>query len=183
MVTLHSILNDYLHGTKLCFFWVPQSLTLDQKAGHVKWRRDTLKIFNKSILIWCADKFSKQSLNFWRWGYICICKKSRVEKKKISVFFTSSKILQANKGQSELSGCLKSSNLLKFYELTFDSFISSLCKNLQLFDHPPYSPDLTLWNFALLFHVKINMKVRQFSNDEHLLRGLGQWCIIILHEM
>jgi hypothetical protein len=45
----------------------------------------------------------------------------------------------------------------------------------ELFDHPPYSPDLTLCNYHQFTYVKNWLGSQHFNNNEELLDGIKTW--------
>jgi histone-lysine N-methyltransferase SETMAR len=52
--------------------------------------------------------------------------------------------------------------------LAFENF------NWQLFDHPPYSPDLTLSDYYLFTYLKNWLRSQRFSNYE-LMEAVKMW--------
>jgi hypothetical protein len=44
--------------------------------------------------------------------------------------------------------------------------------NWKLFDHPPYSPDLTPSNYHLLTYLEDWLKSQCFNNNEYLMEGV-----------
>jgi histone-lysine N-methyltransferase SETMAR len=44
--------------------------------------------------------------------------------------------------------------------------------NWELFDHPPYSPDLTLSDYHLFTYLKNWLQPQCFSNNEELMEGV-----------
>jgi hypothetical protein len=47
--------------------------------------------------------------------------------------------------------------------------------NWELFDHPPYSPDLTPSNFHLLTYLKNCLVSQRFNNNEEMMKGVKTW--------
>jgi hypothetical protein len=47
--------------------------------------------------------------------------------------------------------------------------------NWELFDHPPYSPDLTLNDYHLFTYPKNWLGSQHFNNNEELMEGLKTW--------
>jgi len=45
--------------------------------------------------------------------------------------------------------------------------------DFQFLDHPPYSPDLTPWDFHLFPGLKKQVKVHHFSSDEEVIAAVG----------
>jgi transposase len=46
--------------------------------------------------------------------------------------------------------------------------------NWELFDHPPYSPDLAPSNYHLFSYLKDWLRSQRFNNDE-LMKGVKTW--------
>ena len=49
MKAIHTILHDHLSVRKLCSRWIPHNLTETQKQARVKWSKEMLKKFNRSV--------------------------------------------------------------------------------------------------------------------------------------
>jgi histone-lysine N-methyltransferase SETMAR len=47
--------------------------------------------------------------------------------------------------------------------------------NWDLFDHPPYSPDLALSDYHLFTNLKNWLGSQPFSNNEELMEGVKMW--------
>jgi hypothetical protein len=47
----------------------------------------------------------------------------------------------------------------------------------ELFDHPPYSPDLTLSDYHLFTYLKSWLGSQCFNNNEQLMKGVKTWLI------
>jgi hypothetical protein len=47
--------------------------------------------------------------------------------------------------------------------------------NWELFDHPPYSPDLTPSNYHLFTYAKKWLRSQRFNNNEKLMEGVKTW--------
>jgi histone-lysine N-methyltransferase SETMAR len=47
--------------------------------------------------------------------------------------------------------------------------------NWELFDHPPYSPDLALSDYHLFTYLKNWLRSQHFSNNEELVEGFKIW--------
>jgi transposase len=47
--------------------------------------------------------------------------------------------------------------------------------NWELFDHPPYSPDLTPWDYHLSIYLKNWLGSQRFTNSEKLMEGVKTW--------
>jgi hypothetical protein len=49
------------------------------------------------------------------------------------------------------------------------------CFNWELFDHPPYSPDLAPSNYHLFTHLKNWVELQWFNSNEELMEGVKTW--------
>jgi hypothetical protein len=49
------------------------------------------------------------------------------------------------------------------------------CWSWELFDHPPYNPDLVVIDFHLLTYLKAWFGSQQFNNNEELMEGVKTW--------
>jgi transposase len=47
--------------------------------------------------------------------------------------------------------------------------------NLELFDHPPYNPDLAPSDYPLFTCVKNWLRSQRFNNNEELMEGVKTW--------
>jgi histone-lysine N-methyltransferase SETMAR len=47
--------------------------------------------------------------------------------------------------------------------------------NWELFDHPPFSPDLALSEYHLFTYLKNWLRSQRFSNNEELMEGVKMW--------
>lgn len=47
----------------------------------------------------------------------------------------------------------------------------------ELVDSPPYSPDLALSDYPLIWKLKKNWKVKDFKTNDEALRGVEWFCI------
>jgi histone-lysine N-methyltransferase SETMAR len=47
--------------------------------------------------------------------------------------------------------------------------------NRELYDHPPYSPDLTLSNYHLFIYLKNWLRPQHFSNNEEFMESVKMW--------
>jgi transposase len=47
--------------------------------------------------------------------------------------------------------------------------------NWELFDHPPYSPHLTLSDYHLFTYLKNWLLSQRFNNNEELMDGVKMW--------
>jgi histone-lysine N-methyltransferase SETMAR len=47
--------------------------------------------------------------------------------------------------------------------------------NWELFDHPPYSPDLALSNYHLFTYLKNLLRSQCFNSNEELMEGVKTW--------
>jgi transposase len=47
--------------------------------------------------------------------------------------------------------------------------------NWELFDHPPYSPDLTKSDYNLFIYLKNWFQSQRFSNSEKFMEGVKMW--------
>jgi hypothetical protein len=47
--------------------------------------------------------------------------------------------------------------------------------NWELFNHPPYSPDLAPWDYHLSSYLKNWLRSHHFNNNEELLEGVKTW--------
>jgi histone-lysine N-methyltransferase SETMAR len=47
--------------------------------------------------------------------------------------------------------------------------------NRELFDHPPYSPDLAPSDYRLLACLKNWLRSQRFNNNEELIEGVKMW--------
>jgi histone-lysine N-methyltransferase SETMAR len=47
--------------------------------------------------------------------------------------------------------------------------------NWELFDHPPYSPDLTSSDYHLFTYMKNWLGSQHFNNNEELMEGIKIW--------
>jgi histone-lysine N-methyltransferase SETMAR len=47
--------------------------------------------------------------------------------------------------------------------------------NWELFDHPPYSPDLAVSNYHLFTYPKNWLGSQHFNSNEHLMEGIKMW--------
>jgi histone-lysine N-methyltransferase SETMAR len=47
--------------------------------------------------------------------------------------------------------------------------------NLELFDHPPYSPDLTLSDYHLFTYLNNWLQSQLFNSNEELMEGVKTW--------
>ncbi|XP_066996056.2 uncharacterized protein [Anabrus simplex] len=54
--------------------------------------------------------------------------------------------------------------------------------NVDVLDHPPYSPDLAPYDFALFLEVKMKLKKWRFASDEELLAACNQECENVTEE-
>jgi hypothetical protein len=46
---------------------------------------------------------------------------------------------------------------------------------LELFDHPPHSPDLAPSNYYLLTYLKNWLRSQRFNSNEKLMEGVKTW--------
>jgi len=47
--------------------------------------------------------------------------------------------------------------------------------NLDIFDHPPYSPDLAPSNYHLFTKMKVWLATQRFHTNEELMDGVNIW--------
>jgi hypothetical protein len=45
----------------------------------------------------------------------------------------------------------------------------------EVFDHPPYSPDLMPSDYHLFMHLKKSLASQSFEDDDRLKRGVTTW--------
>jgi hypothetical protein len=45
----------------------------------------------------------------------------------------------------------------------------------ELFDHPPYSPDLAPSDYHLFTYLKNWLRLQRFNSDEELMEGVKTW--------
>jgi histone-lysine N-methyltransferase SETMAR len=50
----------------------------------------------------------------------------------------------------------------------------ALLEQLELIDHPPYSPDIALSDYHLITYLKKWLRTQCFNNNE-LMEGLNEW--------
>ncbi|UYV64711.1 hypothetical protein LAZ67_3001729 [Cordylochernes scorpioides] len=192
---INTVINDHLKYRKLVSRWIPHSLTVDQKFGHVKWcnfmlEKNWMKLFlillqvtklgftiliqtqNGNLLFGALQnhfllrKFAKLEMLENKW--------SLIERQLIvtgiqqNTFQQYLKKIKPSRPRAQLRGVLLHHDNARPH--TSAQTLNLLANSgVQLVTHPPYSPDLAPWDFFFYLFLQL---VFLFPKDKLLLKEI-----------
>ncbi|CAH2012393.1 unnamed protein product [Acanthoscelides obtectus] len=179
------ILHEELGVRKLVSRWIPHLLTEEQKAAKVNWCHKTLDRFNSGnsknvysivsggeLWIYCYEPENKRQLAVWVFQGeekpTKVIRSRSVSKKMVATFYTTiclpKIITELRKINPERRINLHQGNASLHTAQKTRQYLSE--ENVELLDHPPYSPDLGPNDFFTFRKLKIRLRGRRFQSTE-----------------
>ncbi|CAH1964776.1 unnamed protein product [Acanthoscelides obtectus] len=165
-------LHEELGVRKLVSRWIPYLLTEEQKAARVNWCQKTLDRFNSGILknvysivsgdeswIYCYEPENKRQSAPTK-----VIRSRRVSKKMVATFVSKAIITELRKINPERRIILHQDNASSHTVQKTRQYLTK--ENVELLDHPPYSPDLSPNDFFTFQKIKNRLRRQRFQSPE-----------------
>ncbi|CAH1957479.1 unnamed protein product [Acanthoscelides obtectus] len=181
-------LHEELGERKLVSRWIPHLLTEEQKAARVNWCQKTLEHFNSvnskyvySIVsgdeswIYCYEPENKRQSAVPRWS-LHVCQKAghiatiplneqrTVTADWYTTIYLPKVITELRKINPERRIILHQDNASSHGAQKTRQYLTE--ENVELLDHPPYSPDLSPNNFFTFPKIKNRLRGQRFTSSE-----------------
>ncbi|CAH1996463.1 unnamed protein product [Acanthoscelides obtectus] len=182
--SIQKILHEELGVRKLVSRWIPHLLTEEQKAARVIWCQKTLDRFNSgnsknvySIVssdeswIYCYEPENKRQSAVWVFQGeekpTKVIRSRSVSKKMVATFVTiclPKLITELRKINPERRIILHQDNASSHTAQKTRQYLTE--ENVELLNHPPYSPDLSPNDFFTFPKIKNRLRGQRFQSPE-----------------
>ncbi|CAH1959045.1 unnamed protein product [Acanthoscelides obtectus] len=180
--SIQKILYEELGVRKLVFHWIPHLLTEEQKAARVTWCQKTLDRFNSgnsknvfSIVsgdeswIYCYEPENKRQSDVWvfqvlrkRWSrYLCQKRQRTVTADWYTTICLPKVITELRKINPERRIIPHQDNASSHTAQKRGQYLTE--ENVELLEHPPYSPDLGPNDFFTFPKIKNRLRGQRFQ--------------------
>ncbi|CAH2010204.1 unnamed protein product [Acanthoscelides obtectus] len=189
--SIQKILHEELGVRKLVSRWIPHLLTEEQKAARVHWCQKTLDRFNSrnsknvySIVsgdeswIYCYEPENKRHSAVWVFQGeekpTKVIRSRSVSKKRVATFVSKAGHIASipfNEQRTELQKNNPERRII-LHEDNASSHTAQKTRqylteeNVELLDHPPYSPDLSPNDFFTFPKIKNRLRGQRFQSPE-----------------